>query len=219
MNENNNIGNNDLAKALANTKSQLCLEILNELKIAEAEDFNYWMHWHHRGKTFDVNVFNDGDVIVFQAYPTTFDGQCFNTNTRKIVAETQLNWHVWKAMAAAMVLPTHNVELTVTLRIDVAIQSLSPGEATERAIKKFNDGNLDVIHALEHCECRAKITDDIPPIGDNCYEFNLLESLSKNVRVYAPSAIEAEDHLKNYIDTHVKLDINDSIGIDVLSEE
>lgn len=112
----------------------------------------------------------------------------------------------------------YNVELTANLRLDIVSVAPSAADAIREAIKRFDSGSLDIIHALEHCTTDAVITDDLPKIGERCFNVNVLETRSRDFQVYADSTDEAENLVRNHLHTHVVLTADDLIGYDVLAE-
>lgn len=111
------------------------------------------------------------------------------------------------------------VELTVTLRLPVSQEAYCVERAVSDAINRFNRGELDITQAFEHCTSKAVITDDFPKIGKRCFSVNVLETRSKDFQIYADSADEAENLVRNHLHTHVVLTTDDSIGYDVLAEQ
>lgn len=178
------------------------------------EGLDWWHSWKC-DENYDINIYDKDEYTLGVAvYATWFDGEHIQTDINKIVAETSLDKVKWRAIASQTL---HHVELLVTLRIAVDLSAYNAEQAIKTAYNRFNEGDLDIMHALEHCTAKAVITDDFPKIGKRCFNVNVLETRSKDFQVYADSSAEAEDLVRNHLHTHVVLTTDDSIGYDMLA--
>lgn len=215
--------NNALLAELENPISQFRLELLCEINNVSVEEIDYWIDWHHKGNHYDVNIFSQESDLILQVYPTNACVKYTDTKTYETLAEISINLADYLAKTDNSELHSYNVQINLTIPLGFEVKCLSAREAIEKAIIDFRNSyeihlsrSLDEIRSLKELNYSAHVTNEIPRIGNNCYKFNLLESLSKEVEVFASSPNEAEDHLKNHLTTHLKLGNDDSIGIDVL---
>lgn len=201
---------------LHSARMPLKTDLIKTINNYGVEGLDWWHSWECDGD-YDVNVYDKDEYTLGVAvYATWFDGKHIQTDINKIVAETSLEKAKWRAIASQTL---HHVELSVTLRIAVDLSAYNADQAIKTAYNRFNEGDLDIMHALEHCTAKAVITDDLPEIGERCFNVNVLETRSKDFQVYADSADEAENWVRNHLHTHVTLTADDSIGYDVLAEQ
>lgn len=212
--------NEKLSDALIAEGNPLRLALIEAIESAGIDALDFWQDWACDGNNYDVHFHHDEEKNspCAIAYATWSDGEYLQTDTNIIVAEIVLDTAEWCAMGNQP-MRSHNVELRIALHIAVNLAAHSAEQAIEAAYRRFHKGDLDIMHALEHCTAKAVITDDLPRNGDKCFTVNVLESLNRDFKVYADSASEAENLVRSHLHTHIALTDDDTIGYDVIAEE
>lgn len=210
--------NDKILKDLTTEEHPLRQALVGYINRRGVDNLEWWYDWECDGNDYDVNVYHnlDEDNFGVIVYATWFDGKFLQTDSNKVVARTSLDKATWREIAGQAL---HNVELTVTLRLPVSQKAHCAERAVNDAINRFSRGEFDITQAFEHCTSKAVIIDDLPKNGDKCFTVNVLETRSKDIQVYAASANDAENLVRNHLHTHVALTADDTIGYDVLVQQ